>query len=55
MPYRFVSSDQLIVDFFDAVERACKLEGMEFEFDHDEVELDTQIEAEDDDDAKVTE
>ena len=55
VPYRFVSSDQLIVDFFDAVERACKLEGMEFEIDHDEVELDTQIEAEDDDDAKVTE
>ena len=36
--YDFRDADQLLCDFFDAVERACKLEGVAFEFD-DEVEL----------------
>jgi len=39
VPYDFKGADQLLCDFFDEVERACKLEGVAFEFDADEVEL----------------
>lgn len=28
LPYRFQDADRLLVDFFDAVERACRLEGV---------------------------
>ena len=44
--YEFRGADELICDFFAAVERACKQEGVQFEFEADEVEL----EAEEDDD-----
>ena len=46
--YEFRGADELICDFFDAVERACRQEGMTFEFDTTEVEL--QVEDEDDTD-----
>jgi Family of unknown function (DUF6516) len=53
VPYEFKSADKLICDFFEAVENACKQEGLAFEFDTEEVELETEME--DDDDAKITE
>lgn len=37
--YEFRGADELICDFFDAVERACQLENVPFEFDAEEVEL----------------
>ena len=46
VPYQFRGADELICDFFTAVEQACKQEGVDFEFETDEVELET----EDDDD-----
>jgi Family of unknown function (DUF6516) len=45
-PYEFRDATTLLIDFFDAVERACKQSNEPFEFESDEVEL----EAEDDDD-----
>ena len=42
VPYDFRGADQLLYDFFDAVERACRLEGVAFEFDADEVELEVE-------------
>ena len=51
VPYDFQGTDQLLCDFFDEVERACKSEGVTFEFDTDEVEL----EEEGDDDEEVSE
>jgi len=53
IPYKYENADRLICDFFDAVERACKQEGLAFEFDTEEVELETDME--NDDDAKITE
>jgi len=47
--YEFRGADELLVDFFDAVERACAEEGSPFEFEAEEIEL----EAEEDDDAQV--
>jgi Family of unknown function (DUF6516) len=44
--YEFRGADELICDFFAAVEQACRQEGVPFEFDAEEVEL----EMEDDDD-----
>ncbi len=45
--YTFRGADELLCDFFAAVEQACAEEGSEFEVD--EIEL----EAEEDDDAQV--
>jgi len=47
--YEFRGADELLGDFFAAVERACAEEGNAFEFEADEIEL----EAEEDDDAQV--
>jgi hypothetical protein len=47
--YEFRGADELLVDFFAAVERACAEEGSAFEFEAGEIEL----EAEEDDDAQV--
>jgi hypothetical protein len=37
--YAFQGADELICDFFAAVEQACQQEGLKFEFDATEVEL----------------
>ena len=50
MPYDFRGADELICDFFAAVEQACRHEGVPFEFDSEEVELET----EDEDDADIS-
>jgi hypothetical protein len=47
--YEFRGADELISDFFAAVEQACRQEGAAFEFAAEEVEL----EMEDDDDADL--
>jgi uncharacterized protein DUF6516 len=47
--YEFRGADELLVDFFAAVERACAEEGSAFEFEAEEIEF----EAEEDDDAQV--
>jgi hypothetical protein len=47
VPYDFTGADELICDFFDEVERACRLEGVPFTFDAEETEL--EDEADDDD------
>jgi len=49
--YHFHGADELICDFFAAVEPACRQEGVPFEFDADEVEYVT----EDDDDPNIPE
>lgn len=46
VPYEFRGADELLCDFFTAIERVCQQEGIPFEFEASEVEL----EAEDDDD-----
>lgn len=46
--YEFRGADELICDFFSAVEAACKQENVLFEFEVDEIEL--ELESEDDDD-----
>jgi hypothetical protein len=51
VPYNFRGADELVCDFFVAVEQACRQEGVPFEFAAEEVEL----EMEDDDDADVPE
>jgi hypothetical protein len=38
VPYDFRSADELICDFFDAVQQACRHESVPFEFEADEVE-----------------
>ena len=43
-PYDFQGADELICDFFAAVEQACRQEGAPFEFAVDEVELETEDE-----------
>jgi hypothetical protein len=47
--YEFRGADELICDFFAAVEQACRQEGMPFDFDAESVEL----EAENDDETDV--
>ena len=47
--YNFRGTDELLCDFFAAVERACESEGVAFEFDAEDVEL----EMEDDHDPQV--
>ena len=49
VPYEFRGADELICDFFAAVEQACDHEGVAFEFEAEDVEL----EPEDDDDEEV--
>ncbi len=48
VPYEFRSADELICDFFAAVERACETEDVPFEFDAEEVELEELEEYDDD-------
>jgi len=45
VPYDYRGADELICDFFAAVETACRTEGVPFEFEAEDVEL----EPEDDD------
>jgi len=45
VPYHYQGADELICDFFAAVEMACRQEGAPFEFEAEDVEL----ELEDDD------
>jgi Family of unknown function (DUF6516) len=45
VPHNFVGADELICDFFAAVEQACRQEGVAFDF------VDQDIELEDDDEA----
>jgi hypothetical protein len=47
--HEFLGADELLCDFFAAVEQACAEEGSAFEFETDEIELET----EDDNDAQV--
>lgn len=42
VPYDFLGADELICDFFTAVENACKQVGVAFEFDTEDVELDEE-------------
>ena len=49
VPYDFRGADELICDFFAAVEQACAQEGAPFEFEAEEIEL----EEEEDDDAQI--
>lgn len=51
--YEFRGADELICDFFAAVEQACKHADVPFEFEADEVELEAG--EEDDDGTQVTE
>lgn len=48
VPYEFRGADELICDFFTAVERACEAEGAPFDFDAEEVELEELEEYDDD-------
>ena len=50
LPYEFQGTDELIGDFFAAVERACEQEGAPFEFEDEEVELDLES----DDDTQIS-
>jgi Family of unknown function (DUF6516) len=50
--YDYRGADELICDFFGAVEQACKQEHILFEFEEEEIELDME---EDDDDTQVAE
>lgn len=51
LPYDFRGADELICDFFTAVERACEQESVPFGFDADQVDLDMES----DDDTQITE
>lgn len=44
VPYEFRGADELICDFFNAVEQACRQEGVSFDFDAEEVELEMEDE-----------
>jgi hypothetical protein len=43
--YEFRDADALVIDFFDAVEQACKQSDVVFEFDPDHVELEVEDDA----------
>ncbi|NPD69993.1 hypothetical protein HN018_27400 (plasmid) [Lichenicola cladoniae] len=43
VPYIYHGTDELLVDFFDEVERACLADGVEFEFDDQEIELEEEL------------
>jgi hypothetical protein len=49
LPYDFRGADELICDFFAAIERACEEEGVAFEFETEAVDLDLES----DDDAEI--
>lgn len=51
IPYRFRGADELISDFFGAVERACAELGVPFEFEADDVEIEGPDLEETDDDS----
>lgn len=40
VPYNFQGADELIVDFFAAVEQACRQEGVAFDFVDEDTEVD---------------
>ncbi len=42
MPYDFRGADELICDFFAAVEQACRQEGVPFEFEAEETEYEVE-------------
>lgn len=44
VPYDFRGADELICDFFAAVESACEHEGVAFEFETEDVDLDLENE-----------
>jgi hypothetical protein len=46
-PYRYRGPDQLLTDFFDAVETACRREGVAFEFDEEDLFADGPMEDDD--------
>lgn len=50
VPYDFRSADELICDFFAAVESACEQERVAFEFETEEVDLDLES----DDDTEIS-
>ena len=50
--YEFRGADELICDFFAAIEQACTEEGVPFEFEADEIDLEVE---EDDDDTQIAE
>ena len=55
-PYHYRGADELISDFFAAVERACAHEGVAFEFEAEDVELEMDdTETENDDDTPTAE
>jgi hypothetical protein len=45
VPYDFIGADELICDFFDALEQACRQEGVAFEFVEEDIELEYDDEA----------
>jgi hypothetical protein len=45
LPYDFVDTDTLLCDFFDAVERACRAEGVAFDVIEEDLELEDADEA----------
>lgn len=49
VPYGFSDADALLCDFFDAVERACSVEGVGFDVIDEDVELEDEDEAQDSD------
>lgn len=49
MAYEFRGADELICDFFTAVEAACQREAVPFEFELEDVEMDVELEDEADD------
>ena len=49
-PYDYRGPDQLLMDFFNAVEAACKREGITFEFDDEDLLEDGLIMEDDDND-----
>jgi len=42
VPYDFLGADELICDFFAAVEQACRQADVPFEFEAEAVELDME-------------
>lgn len=47
LAYRFEGADQLLVDFFDAVERSCRIEGVSPELVHEDFDISDEDEDED--------
>jgi hypothetical protein len=46
-PYQYRGPDQLLTDFFNAVETACRREGVAFEFDDEDLFADGPMEDDD--------